>query len=77
MTFHLDSECIPYKKKREAAEKAQGRQTLLTQAVKPEASIAIDRLTARQAISTSLLVLDFYAALIKPSYKIPSTLARL
>jgi hypothetical protein len=48
MTFHLDSECIPYKKKREAEEKAQGRQILLTQAVKPEASIAIDRLTAEQ-----------------------------
>jgi hypothetical protein len=48
VTFHLDSECIPYKKKREAEEKAQGRQTLLTQAVKPEASIAIDRLTVEQ-----------------------------
>jgi hypothetical protein len=33
-----------YKKKREAEEKAQG----LAQAVKPEASIAIDRLTAEQ-----------------------------
>src|ERR1700722_3755512 len=48
MTSHLDNECIPYKKKRAAEEKAQGRQTLLTQAIKPEASIAIDRLTAEQ-----------------------------
>jgi hypothetical protein len=46
MAFHLDVECVPYKKKKGEDEKAQGRQTLLTQAVNPNASVIFDHLTA-------------------------------
>ena len=86
MAFHLDVECVPYKKKGED-EKAQGRQTLLTQAVNPDASVIFDHLTAAQTSHLNKLAgyavfcgarpfnlyeeSDFHEAL-KPAYKTPS-----